>query len=128
MFGIPFLPAVVLAICPYSGLEGRTAVPIPRLAEADVAIDGALSEPVWGAAAVLCGFSEYAPVDGRPADDSTAVQVWYSPHAIYVGIRAFEHHGAVHAAQRIATASRTTTGSRSCSIRSTIAARRWSSA
>ena len=46
---------------------------------------------------MLTGFSEYLPVDGLPAEDSTEVLVWYSPTAIYFGIRAFEAHGAVHA-------------------------------
>jgi uncharacterized protein DUF5916 len=99
MFGFPLIPAALLGIGPYSGLNGQTAVAIPRLDEAGVAIDGALTEPVWSEAAVLCGFSEYSPVDGRPADDSTEVLVWYSPHAIYFGVRAFERHGAVHAAR-----------------------------
>ncbi|HEY6807843.1 MAG TPA: DUF5916 domain-containing protein [Gemmatimonadales bacterium] len=80
----------------YSGIAGRTAVAVPRLA-ADVAIDGALTEPAWDSAARLTGFSEYTPVDGRPAEDSTEVRVWYAPTAIYFGIRAFEAHGAVHA-------------------------------
>src|SRR5262249_9294816 len=40
------------------------------------------------------GFSQYAPSDGRPAADSTQVLVWYSPGAIYFGIRAYESHGA----------------------------------
>ena len=48
-------------------------------------------------AAVLAGFSQFQPADGRPANDSTEVLVWYSAHAIYFGIRAFEAHGAVHA-------------------------------
>jgi hypothetical protein len=98
MLALPLLAAALAGVCPYSGRDGQTVVPIPRLAEADVAIDGALVDPVWSEAAVLCGFSEYSPADGRPADDSTAVHVWYSPHAIYVGIRASEPHGAVHAA------------------------------
>src|SRR5207245_2185531 len=33
--------------------------------------------------------------DGRPADDSTAVLVWYGSDAIYFGIRAYEAHGHV---------------------------------
>src|SRR5260370_40140882 len=37
--------------------------------------------------------SHYAPNDGVPAADSTRVLVWYSPNAIYFGIRAFESHG-----------------------------------
>src|SRR5204863_9565507 len=35
--------------------------------------------------------------DGVPAADSTEVLLWYSPTALYVGIRAYEAHGAVHA-------------------------------
>ena len=80
----------------YSGREGQLTVTVPRV-EAAITVDGALDEPVWSAAALLTGFSEYAPVDGRPADDSTEVLVWYSASAIYFGIRAFEPHGPVHA-------------------------------
>jgi len=56
-----------------------------------------LDAPVWQQAAVLTGFSEYFPVDGRAASDSTEVLVWYSANAIYFGIRAYESHGPVHA-------------------------------
>ena len=66
----------------------------PRL-EADIVIDGKLDEPVWRQAALLTGFSQYQPVDSRPAPDSTEVRVWYSATAIYFGIRAFEPHGPV---------------------------------
>jgi hypothetical protein len=94
MPSLPLLPVALLA----AGLPpGQTPVAVPRLVEGGQVIDGALSEPAWSRAAVLSGFSEYSPVDGRPADDSTTVLVWYSPHAIYFGIRAFEPHGAVHA-------------------------------
>ncbi len=80
----------------YNGRAGEIVVQAPRL-EADITVDGSLSEAVWKQAAVLTGFSEYQPVDGQPAPDSTAVLVWYDAHAIYFGIRAFEPHGAVHA-------------------------------
>ena len=80
----------------YSGREGQVRVPIPRL-EGSVAVDGALDEAQWTHAARLTGFSQYAPVDGRPAEDSTEVLVWYSSNAIYFGVRAFESHGTVHA-------------------------------
>ena len=60
-------------------------------------VDGALDEQGWARAAVLTGFSQFFPVDGVAAADSTEVLVWYSPTAIYFGIRAFEAHGAVHA-------------------------------
>ena len=46
---------------------------------------------------MLTGFSQFSPLDGIPAADSTQVLIWYSPTALYVGIRAFEAHGAVHA-------------------------------
>jgi hypothetical protein len=66
----------------------------PRL-EADARIDGTLDEPVWQRASRLIGFSQYRPVDSRPAEDSTEVLVWYAPDAIYFGIRAYEAHGSV---------------------------------
>src|ERR1041385_6327531 len=76
----------------YSGRDRQLDVRIPRV-EADALIDGDLSDSVWAHAARLTGFSQYAPNDGVPAADSTAVLVCYSPTAIYFGIRAFERHG-----------------------------------
>jgi Domain of unknown function (DUF5916) len=80
----------------YKGRDGQLDVRIPQL-EADVSIDGKLTEPVWLEAAMLTGFSQFSPTDGVPAADTTQVLVWYSPTAIHFGIRAFEAHGAVHA-------------------------------
>ena len=81
----------------YNGRAGQLTVTIPRL-ESDIDVDGTLTAPAWQHAAVLTGFSQYLPVDGQTAEDSTDVLVWYSRSAIYFGIRAFEPHGAVHAA------------------------------
>src|SRR5437867_10561672 len=78
----------------YSGLTKQLDVRIPRI-ETTVKIDGVLDEPAWSRAATLTGFSQYRPVDGRPAEDSTAVLAWYAPDAIYLGSRAFERHGGV---------------------------------
>jgi hypothetical protein len=80
----------------YQGTERNLRVDIPRI-DASVDIDGLLSEPVWQQAARLTGFSEYAPDDGRPADEETDVLVWYSPSAIHFGIRAHAAPGSVHA-------------------------------
>src|SRR5207245_2183012 len=82
----------------YSGRDRQLDVQVPHI-DGAVTIDGVLDEPVWGDAARLTGFSQYTPVDDRPAADSTEVRVWYSETAIYFGIRAFETHGsgAVHA-------------------------------
>ncbi len=79
----------------YSGRDHQLAVRVPRI-DAGIVMDGTLRDPVWQQAAVLTGFSEYTPVDGLPAADSTEVLVWYSPRAIYFGVRAFEPHSAVH--------------------------------
>src|SRR5215472_3664784 len=80
----------------YDGRSGRLNVRIPHV-DTDAPVDGTLAAPTWQQAAVLTGFSEYQPVDGVPAEDSTQVLVWYSSRAIYFGIRAYEAHGAVHA-------------------------------
>ena len=77
----------------YRGGARELDVAPPRI-EATVRIDGVLDETAWSRAALLTGFSQYRPSDGRPAEDSTQVLVWYGPDAIYFGIRAFEQHGA----------------------------------
>jgi hypothetical protein len=83
----------------YVGRENQLHVHIPRIdgAAGTAAIDGVLDEAVWRQAAILSGFSQFSPLDGIAADDSTEVLLWYSPSALYVGIRAYERHGAVHA-------------------------------
>lgn len=102
------LACLVLAaatLCPpklfgtFIGRENQLQVRVPRITAeaAETVVDGVLSEPVWQQAALLTGFSQFAPQDGVPAVDSTHVLIWYSPTALHVGIRAFEAHGAVHA-------------------------------
>src|SRR5881296_1740470 len=78
----------------YDGHLRQLDVRVPRI-ETTVHIDGVLDEDVWKQAALLTGFSEYRPVDSRPAEDSTQVLVFYSSDAIYFGICAFEKHGNV---------------------------------
>ena len=82
-----------------SGREGQITLQPPRIGgpPSEVTLDGALDEAVWQRAALLTGFSQFQPVDGAPAEDSTEVLVWYSPNAIYFGVRAFERHGATRA-------------------------------
>ena len=60
----------------FSGRDRHVRVAVPRL-ETAVQIDGILDEPSWEKAARLVGFSQYAPVDGRPAEQATEVLVWY---------------------------------------------------
>jgi hypothetical protein len=80
----------------YHGRNGELSVAIPRI-EAKATIDGVLNEDAWRQAAVLTGFSQYMPVDGVAATDSTEVLAWYAPDGIWFGIRAFEPHGSVNA-------------------------------
>ncbi len=80
----------------FNGRDGQLKVRPPRLDEAP-AVDGVLDEPAWQRAARLTGFSQYAPVDGRLADDRTDVLVWYSPTAIHFGIQAEAAPGSVRA-------------------------------
>jgi hypothetical protein len=81
----------------HHGRQRALAVTPPRLEAHEVTIDGILDEPIWRRAALLTGFTQFRPVDGRPAEDSTEVLVWYAPDAIYFGIRAYEAHGTVRA-------------------------------
>jgi len=93
---IPCLLALAAAATVFSGRENQLRVPAPRV-EAAVTIDGVLDEDAWQQAAVLTGFSQYAPVDGRPAENATEVLVFYSPTTIYFGVRAHAAPGSVHA-------------------------------
>ena len=80
----------------YNGRLGQTSVALPRI-DTTIVVDGRLDESVWTRAAILNGFSLYAPVDGRPAPDSTEVRVWYSRDAMYFGIRAYADPGTIAA-------------------------------
>jgi len=93
VFFVPFFLAVqqsfIAASDPGHSGRGSPAVEIPRI-EAEVAIDGRLDEPVWARAARLTDFSQYEPIDGRPAQERTEVLVWYAPDAIHFGIIAYD--------------------------------------
>lgn len=80
----------------HSGRAGQTKVRPPRI-DGAIAIDGALDEPQWKQASVLTGFSQFTPVDGVAAADSTEVLVWYSPTALHIGIRAYDPSGTIRA-------------------------------
>lgn len=80
----------------YDGRSGALDVEPPRV-DASIEVDGSLDEAVWSQAAVLAGFSRYAPVDGAAADHATDVLVWYSPTAMHFGIRAAAPAGSVRA-------------------------------
>jgi hypothetical protein len=68
------LSAVLLLALQHAA--GPPAVQVPRFEES-IRIDGVLDEEVWSQAAVLDGFQQYEPADGRPAAERTEVRVWY---------------------------------------------------
>src|SRR5438270_4323396 len=79
----------------YDGRLHQIEVQVTRIEALSVHIDGVLDEATWQQAALLTGFTQYRPVDSRPAEDSTDVLAFYGPDAIYFGIRAYEAHGSV---------------------------------
>ena len=90
----PAAPSATTRI--YDGRSGSLDVTPPRI-DQSIAVDGNLSEAVWEQAAVLSGFSRYAPVDGAAAEHATDILVWYSPTAMHFGIRASAPPGSVRA-------------------------------
>lgn len=78
----------------YSGKGGQLDVRAPKL-EGTIAVDGLLDEAQWSQASILTGFSQFNPVDGRAAEDSTEVRIWYGADGMYFGIRAFAPAGTV---------------------------------
>ena len=74
----------------FDGGAGQLDIRVPRLVDPGIRIDGRLNEATWARAAVLTGFTQYRPTEGVPAVEPTEVLVFYSPDAIYFGIRAFD--------------------------------------
>ena len=81
----------------YSGRSGDLRVRPPRFESVDVSLDARLDEPQWAEAAVLTGFTQYTPSEGAPASQETEVLVFYTPEAMYFGIRAHDVPGGVTA-------------------------------
>ncbi|MDX1578710.1 MAG: DUF5916 domain-containing protein, partial [Gemmatimonadota bacterium] len=74
----------------FDGGAGELDVRIPRLANADIEVDGTLDEPAWREAAVLAGFTQYEPNEGLPSVEPTEIRVLYTPEALYFGIHAYD--------------------------------------
>ena len=74
----------------YDGSAGQTSVTTPHVAEPEVRVDGLLDEPAWESAALLRGFTQYDPVEGRPATQRTEVLLFVSDDAVHLGVKAFD--------------------------------------
>jgi hypothetical protein len=81
----------------FAGRARQLDVFLPQLTATPPRVDGELDEPQWRSAVLLTAFSSYNPVDGRPAQDSTEVRLWYAEDALYVGVRAWAPPGTVRA-------------------------------
>jgi hypothetical protein len=68
----------------YSGKDGQLEIAVPRI-DRPPKIDGLLEEAVWQQAPILCGFTQFMPIDGVPACEETEALVLYSRQAIYFG-------------------------------------------
>jgi hypothetical protein len=94
----PAAPApAVGAAAVFSGRSLQLDVFAPRVVDGPVTIDGDASEAVWQRAALLTQFTSYNPVDGRAAQDSTEVRLFYTADALYVTVRAWAPAGSVRA-------------------------------
>ena len=74
----------------YDGSAGQTSVSTPVVISPDVRIDGLIDEDAWSEAAILSGFTQYDPVEGRPATQRTEVYMFVSNDAVYMGVRAYD--------------------------------------
>ena len=92
-----FLTSISLIHATGSDKTPPPEAPLPRIEGEIITVDGILDEEVWQQAATFGEFYQYLPVDGRLAEDSTQIKVWYSPTHIHFGIRAFEVHEEVRA-------------------------------
>jgi hypothetical protein len=91
---------LALALTPAAGAAQQQSASItpplaPRLAtalraEAAPVLDGRLDDPVWGTATPLTGFVQRDPQEGQPGTERTEAWVAYTPHALYVAVRAWD--------------------------------------
>lgn len=75
--------------------QPRPVVEIPTLeapesGEWGIRLDGFLEEEVWSQAAVIDGFEEVEPYEGRAADPKTEILMWRSATHLYIGVNFLE--------------------------------------
>jgi Domain of unknown function (DUF5916)/Carbohydrate family 9 binding domain-like len=77
------------------------AVKVMRAARtrASINIDGKLNEAAWAAATPATDFTQSYPDVGKKATDPTEVRILYDDDALYVGVRMFDSHPELIAAQ-----------------------------
>jgi len=82
----------------YHGRQGDLRVQVPMVTDLPApSIDGAMDEAIWQRGALLTGFSQFSPLDQRPAADSTEIWLLYTATDLYIGVRAFDTRGGINA-------------------------------
>lgn len=71
------------------GDDSLFTISIPRV-NGSVKIDGFLNDEVWKEAASIQKFYSYRPIDGKPADEQTAVLMGYSESSLYIAFICFD--------------------------------------
>ncbi|MFO8172869.1 MAG: DUF5916 domain-containing protein [Longimicrobiales bacterium] len=72
----------------FDGSALNLAIPAPTAPEAEIRVDGRLDDAAWRQAAVLTAFTQFDPVEGIPASQSTEVRVLVTEEAIFFGVDA----------------------------------------
>jgi hypothetical protein len=74
----------------YVGVAADIEVSTPSVAAAAISIDGRIDDAVWAEAALLEGFTQFQPIEGIEASQSTEVLVLVDADAIYFAVRAHD--------------------------------------
>lgn len=81
----------------YDGSERQLDVTAPVVSGPEIRIDGRLDDDAWAGAALLTGFTQYDPVEGAPASETTTARILISRDAVYFAVRAEDRSGGVRA-------------------------------
>jgi len=78
------------AVVRYDGSAAEVDVATPAIANARIDVNGRIDEPAWQQAALLDGFTQFDPIEGSPASQTTEVLVFVDSDAIYLAVRAYD--------------------------------------
>ena len=82
--------AVITALMVLS-FAGMAAAQIQAVyTDADIKLDGSLSDDAWKAAVPVSGFTQQELVEGDPATEKTEVRVLYDREKIYIGFMCYD--------------------------------------
>jgi len=80
-------------------------VPVPNAVAArrssPIVLDAKLDEPAWSTATAITDFKQVDPDEGKPASQRTEVRILYDDHALYIGAKMFDDHGAAGVTTRL---------------------------